>query len=261
MVQATKISSQRSRTQDSDQFTDNPDGEYAHSPFPVFLILGRRTMSDSKFRKYLLENKLAIDKSKYGGKVPAKAYVILVNHWCHKILLTVAQIAVVIMLCTVFMNVVLRFCFNSGITWAEEIPSLLVTLFTFLACAIGVRDHMHISVTMVYNRFPKGGKMRKFMDVLVDLATLVCGLFMLYYGAMYTTRLMGLPGTLPMTGWPTWIKYAPAPFCGFIMTFDSILFLTGLIKPEDLLYSEPEVDYQELVKQQAAEASANGGNN
>ena len=160
------------------------------------------------------------------------------------------------MLCTVFMNVVLRFCFNSGITWAEEIPRLLVTLFTFLACAIGVRDHMHISVTMVYSRFPKGGKMRKFMDVLSDIATLICGIFLLYYGIMYIARLR--PGSLPMTGWPTWLQYIPAPIGGFVMTFDSILFLCGILKPEDLLYSEPEVDYQELLKQQAAENAANG---
>lgn len=218
-------------------------------------------MSESKkTRGYLLENKLAIDKSQYkDGKVPFTAYIVLVNHWCHKIILTIAQIAVVIMLCTVFMNVVLRFCFNSGITWAEEIPRLLVTLFTFLACAIGVRDHMHISVTMVYTRFPKGGKMRKFMDVLSDIATLICGIFLLYYGIMYIARLR--PGYLPMTGWPTWLQYIPAPIGGFVMTFDSILFLLGILKPEDLLYSEPEVDYQELLKQQEAENKANGGNN
>ncbi len=217
-------------------------------------------MSDSsKFREWALKNKLAIDRSR---EVRARDYVILVNHWCHKVLLTIAQIAVIIMLCTVFMNVVLRFCFNSGITWAEEIPSLLVTLFTFLACAIGVRDHMHISVTIIYNRCRKGGAMRKFMDILVDVSTLVCGIFLLYYGWKYVSMLLGKPGVLPMTGWPTWIKYVPAPVCGFIMTFDSILFLTGLIKPEDLLYSEPEVDYQELVKQQAAElAAAKGGKN
>ena len=219
-------------------------------------------MSDSKFRDYLLENKLMIDKSQYNGKVPARAYIVLVNHWCHKIILTISQIAVVIMLCIVFFNVVLRYCFNSGIGAVDEIARLLVTLFTFLACAIGVRDHMHISVTIIYNRLKKGGKMRKFMDVLVDISTLLCGLFLFYYGTMYIARLK--PGFLPMTGLPTWIQYIPAPLGGFVVTFDSILFLTGLIKPDDLLYSEPEVDYEEMVKQQAAEAAAagkNGGKN
>ena len=215
----------------------------------------------SNFSKWALENKLMINKADYPNGVPFKAYIILLNHWCHKVILTIAQIAVIVMLCTVFMNVVLRFCFNSGITWAEEIPRLLVVLFSFLACAIGVRDHMHISVTMLYNRFPKGGKMRKFMDVLPDVSTLFCGAFFFYFGGSYMLRLMGLPGTLPMTGLPTWVQYIAVPVSGVIMVFDSILFLFRVLNPDDLLYSEAEVDYEEMVKQQAAEAAKNGGNN
>lgn len=212
-----------------------------------------------KLYNYLAENKLIINKAEYPDRVPAKAYIILVNHWCHKILLTIAQIAVVIMLCTVFMNVVLRFCFNSGITWAEEVPRLLVVLFSFLACAIGVRDHMHISVTLIYNRFSVGSAVRKVMDFLVDLSTLVCGLILMYYGIMFIVRLR--PGHLPMTGWPTWIQYVPAPIGGFLMTFDSLLFIFRILDPDDLLYSEKEIDYKELMKQQEAELTAEGGNN
>ena len=161
------------------------------------------------------------------------------------------------MLITVFMNVVLRYCFNSGITWAEEVPRLLVTLFTFLACAIGCRDHMHISVGIVYNRFKEGGKVRKVLDVLSDIAVLLCGIALFYYGIMYIVRLR--PGTLPMTGWPTWLQYIPAPIAGFLITFDQILFLLHIVDPKDLLYSEAEVDYAKLVKENEAEAAANGG--
>ena len=214
--------------------------------------------SESKFRAWMEKNKLVINKKDYPNGVPAKAYIILVNHWCHRIMLCIAQVAVVVMLCTVFMNVILRFCFNSGITWAEEVPRLLVVLFSFLACAIGVRDHMHISVTIIYNRFPKDGKARKVMDFLVDLSTLICGIMLFYYGIMFIARLR--PGFLPMTGWPTWIQYIPAPFGGFLMTFDSLLFLFRILDPNDLLYSEKEIDYQELVKEQQAEIAAHGGN-
>ena len=201
--------------------------------------------SESKFRAWMEKNKLVINKKDYPNGVPAKAYIILVNHWCHRIMLCIAQVAVVVMLCTVFMNVILRFCFNSGITWAEEVPRLLVVLFSFLACAIGVRDHMHISVTIIYNRFP---------------STLICGIMLFYYGIMFIAKLR--PGFLPMTGWPTWIQYIPAPMGGFIMTFDSLLFLFHILDPDDLLYSEKEIDYQELVKEQQAElAAGKGGNN
>ena len=196
----------------------------------------------SEKKGWLAKNKLIINKEDYPNGVPFKAYVILVNHWCHRIILTIAQIALVVMLCTVFMNVVLRFCFNSGIEWAEEVPRLLVMLFTFLACAIGVRDHMHIAVDIVYNRFPKGGKMRRFMDVLSDVATLLCGIFLVYYGTMYVVRLFGRPGNLPMTGLPTWVQYIPAPLGGIVVTFDSILFLAGIKQIPTTYYEAAEID-------------------
>ena len=59
-------------------------------------------------------------------------------------------------------------------------PRLLVTLFAFIACAIGVRDHLHVAVNAVYNQLPVGGKARKAPDVLTDVVVLLCGLFMLH---------------------------------------------------------------------------------
>ncbi len=215
-------------------------------------------MSSFSFSNWLVKNKIVFNRanctSAWGW---IKEILLFVNHICHRIILTIAQISLVIMLITVFMNVVLRYCFNSGITWAEEVPRLLVTLFTFLACAIGCRDHMHISVGIVYNRFKEGGKVRKVLDVLSDIAVLLCGIALLYYGIMYIVRLR--PGTLPMTGWPTWLQYIPAPIAGFLITFDQILFLLHIVDPKDLLYSEAEVDYAKLVKENEAEAAANGG--
>ena len=96
------------------------------------------------------------------------------------------------------------------------------------------------------------------MDFLADFATLLCGFIIFYYGILFIMRLR--PGTLPMTGWPTWIQYIPAPLGGFLMIFDSLLFLTGILDPDDLLYSEKEVDYQEMVKEQAAERAQGGTN-
>ena len=102
--------------------------------------------------------------------------------------------------------------------------------------------------------------MRKFMNFLADFATLICGILIFWYGLQFILRLR--PGILPMTGWPTWLQYIPAPLGGFLMTFDSLLFLFHILDPDDLLYSEKEVDYQELVKQQASELNAQkGGNN
>ena len=171
------------------------------------------------------------------------AKLVKLNHFIQRIVLLIAQISMMAMVAIVTLTVVLRYCFNTGLSWAEEVPRLLVTVFAFIACAIGVRDHMHVAVNAIYNKFPVGGKVRKALDVLTDVVVLLCGLFMLYTGGARTMKLFSMPGTLPITGISTAWQYLPIPVAGFVMSFDSILFLTGVISRDDLLYSEPEVDF------------------
>lgn len=175
------------------------------------------------------------------------------NRWTHKVFLLIAEVSLIAMVIIVTMTVVLRYAFSTGIGWAEEVPRLLVTLFAFIAMAMGVRDHAHIGVSIIYNLFPKNGKMRRFMEILGDVVVLLCGLFMLYFGARRCIQMISMPGKLPMTGLSTWVQYLPIPLAGFVISFDSILFLTGVLKNDDRLYSEPDVDYVEEVRQQAAE--------
>lgn len=165
------------------------------------------------------------------------------NHFVHRIVLLIAQISMMAMVAIVTLTVVLRYCFNTGLSWAEEVPRLLVTLFAFIACAIGVRDHLHVAVNAVYNQLPVGGKARKALDVLTDVVVLLCGLFMLYTGGARTMKLFSVPITGISTAW----QYLPIPIAGFVITFDSLLFLTGIVSRADLLYSEKEIDYTDVA--------------
>ena len=175
------------------------------------------------------------------------AKLVKLNHITHKIVLFIAQASILAMVAIVTLTVILRYCFNTGLSWAEEVPRLLVTVFAFIACAIGVRDHMHVAVNAIYNKFPVGGKVRKALDVLTDVVVLLCGLFMLYSGGARTIKLFGLPGVLPITGISTAWQYLPIPIAGFVITFDSLLFLTGIVSRDDLLYSEMEIDYTDVA--------------
>lgn len=175
------------------------------------------------------------------------------DHIVHRIVLLLAQVSMLAMVVIVTLTVILRYCFNTGLSWAEEVPRLLVTVFSFVACSVGVRDHMHVAVNAVYNKFPLNGKARKFMDVLTDVAYLLCGLFMLISGWDRTYKLFNLPGSLPITGISTAWQYLPIPVAGFVMTLDSILFLTGILDRNDLLYSEKEIDYTDTAALAAME--------
>ena len=184
------------------------------------------------------------------ASTPVKNSILLFNKIVHKIMLWIAEVSLLGMVILVTYTVTLRYVFNTGVGWAEEVPRLLVTLFAFLAMGMGVRDHLHIGVNLFYNLFPKDGAVRKFMIFFGDFVVLLCGLFMLYYGYQYCVRMYTMPGRLPMTNLSTWWQYLPIPMAGFVITFDSILFLTGILRREDLLYSEPEKDYEEEYKEQ-----------
>lgn len=183
-------------------------------------------------------------------------FLLTLNHILHRVMLFVAQVSILAMIAIVTLTVILRYCFNTGLSWAEEVPRLLVTVFAFIACAIGVRDHMHVAVNAIYNRFPVGGSARRVMDIAVDVVTLLCGLFMLISGGQRTMKLFSLPGSLPITGISTAWQYLPIPVAGFVMTFDSLLFLLGIVPRDDLLYSEPEIDFTDEA---AVEALRKGG--
>lgn len=178
---------------------------------------------------------------------PLRKVLVPLNHFVHRIVLLVAQVSMVAMVAIVTLTVVLRYCFNTGLSWAEEVPRLLVTLFAFIACAIGVRDHLHVSVNALYNQLPVGGKARRVLDVLTDVVVLLCGLFMLISGGDRTMKLFSLPGSLPITGISTAWQYLPIPIAGFVISFDSLLFLLGIVKRDDLLYSEKEIDYTDVA--------------
>jgi TRAP-type C4-dicarboxylate transport system permease small subunit len=148
------------------------------------------------------------------------------------------------MITIVCVTVYFRYVLNDGIIWAEEVPRTLVALFAFIACAMGVRDQMHIGISVIYSRFPKGGKVRRTMDILNFASTLVAGGIMLYYGGSLCAQLSRF--TMPATEWPRSVQYISIPIAGAIMIYDSLLFLFGVINENDKLYSKQEQEYEVL---------------
>lgn len=201
---------------------------------------------ENAFLRYLRKHRLLPERERATGFWGMFGEIVrTANRWAHKVLLILADLALVAMIFIVFYTVVLRYCFNTGLGWAEEVPRLLVVLFAFCACAMGVRDHMHVCVNVVYNLFPQNGVARRALIILGDVCVLVCGWIIMTKGYGYMTRLMRVTGVLPMTGLRTWVQYIPMPIAGFVIVFDSVLFLTGILKPGDLLYSEVEIDYMD----------------
>jgi len=165
-----------------------------------------------------------------------------IDTFIHRILLIIAQVALFGMIGIVVVTVFCRYVLNTGIIWAEEMPRDLVALFAFLACAMGVRDHLHIGVGFFYNRFKMGGNGRKILDVIYNLSTFTCGSIMAFYGLNLCRQLWRF--TMAATGLPRSVQYISMPIAGIIIMYDSLLFLFGVLKEDNLLYSEKEMEYE-----------------
>ena len=59
----------------------------------------------------------------------------------------------------VFLNVVLRYGFNSGIVWSEEMSRYFFVWLTFIGAVLTFAEHGHIGVETLVRRFGRQGRL------------------------------------------------------------------------------------------------------
>jgi len=87
----------------------------------------------------------------------------------------------------VFVDVILRFGFNTGINWSQEVTLYMMAWFVLFGASYGVKVGAHIGVDSFVKLFP--AKMRRAMGMLsVSICIVYCIIFMI--GAWnYLTKL------------------------------------------------------------------------
>jgi TRAP-type C4-dicarboxylate transport system permease small subunit len=96
----------------------------------------------------------------------------------------------------VFGNVVLRYAFNSGITWSEEMSRFLFVWMVFFGAIAALKDNMHLGVDLVVNLLPK--TLKRTMFVFSNLCVLFI-LWLLLDGSWKMT-VLNMDSIAPATG-------------------------------------------------------------
>lgn len=135
--------------------------------------------------------------------------------------LKLAMVLLVAMVVLVFLNVVLRYGFSSGVYWSEEISLVIVIWFTFIAMALGVKESLHINVDILPKKLPKGFFI--ILDCIRDLLVILIGGIMIYYGWKLT--LNGAKSFLPATQIPNSINYVVLPIAGIFIVLYAVVHL------------------------------------
>lgn len=67
----------------------------------------------------------------------------------------------------IFIGVVMRLLFNSGIPWQEELSRILYVLVVYFGASYGMKSEDHIRITFIRDMLPPLG--RKILEITTDL--------------------------------------------------------------------------------------------
>lgn len=156
-----------------------------------------------------------------------------------------------IMAVLVFGNVVLRYGFNSGIVFSEEISRFLFMWLTLIGALIVLREHGHLGVTSFVEKLGERGQ--RVCRFLSDGLTCVCCVLLVH--GTWKQVVIGMDDLAPVTGIPMGYVQSALLFSGvgmvLVLGYSLWRQLTGRMRREELFPHSHSV----------AEEQSNSGDN
>ena len=120
-----------------------------------------------------------------------------------------------------FVAVVFRFIINHPIMWAEEVEMILIVWSVFFGASVAFREHGHLAVDLLYERFPKIAK--RGTDIIIWVFSLFCivALTIIEFGRVRT--LAGAKLTTPLLKIPTKYEFIVVVFACVLMILDLLI--------------------------------------
>jgi TRAP-type C4-dicarboxylate transport system permease small subunit len=139
------------------------------------------------------------------------------------------------MVLMVFGNVVLRYGFNSGITFSEELSRWASVWMTFLGAIVAIKDSGHLGTDMLVGRLGSTGK--KVCLALAESGMLYCT-WLILSGSWSQARI-SWDVEAPVTGWSmAWLPAAGVLFAISAAVFHALKLgrlLTGQLRDDELV--------------------------
>ncbi len=153
----------------------------------------------------------------------------------YRVLEVVMVLCMVVMLATVFGNVVLRLGFNTGIDLSDELPRFAFVWLTFLGAVVGLHRRAHLGVDIVVRALPLLG--RKLCWGISQAIMLVCSLYMLYGTWLQHDIIAGnsSPVAQISTLWVYGVSYVTSIAIGLICLANLVRLALGHVADDELI--------------------------
>ncbi|MCD2181893.1 TRAP transporter small permease [Rhizobium sp. TRM96647] len=147
--------------------------------------------------------------------------------FCFFVLKAAIALLLLTMVILVFGNVVLRYAFNTGITYSEELSRMCFVWLTFLGAVVAMREHAHLGMDALLTRLPPAGAR---LAALVGQALVLWATWLMISGS-WTQTLINWHVSAPATGISMGLFYGAGLAFGIpaalIVLWDMFAILTG----------------------------------
>lgn len=114
-----------------------------------------------------------------------------------------------------FINVVLRYAFESGIAWAEEMTRYTLLWTVFVGAGVVTREGTHVSMEAFYNLWP--AKLQRIGFLAIHLFCIATIAVILYFGIGIVRMVIETGQTSEAAFVPMWIIYGAIPSGALLM--------------------------------------------
>ncbi len=132
------------------------------------------------------------------------------------------------MVVTIFLQVVMRYVFQSSLSWSEEVGRYVFIWLTWISTGYAVRKKRHLRIEIVTELL--GPRCKVFFDLLATLLWFGMGVFLVIYGWKVTSLVMMRGQLTPALEFPMALAYASVPAGSAIMCIRLVFEIIELVK-------------------------------
>lgn len=130
----------------------------------------------------------------------------------------------------VFMQVIMRYFFNTSLTWSEELSRYIFIWQVWLGSSIAFVDNQHIRVDLIFSIF-KSENSQKVLHLINNIIWFSFNVFLVYVGVKLLGSMDARNALSSGMRLPLVYVYAALPVSSFILAirilFDSIDLISG----------------------------------
>ena len=162
---------------------------------------------------------------------------------------SIISLFLVAMTLLVFLEVVMRFVFNSGFMWTQELTLLASAWFVLFGASYGLKVGSHIGMDAFVKLFPSAGR-RVITGIGAVLSLGYCGLLM-YGSYVYLSKMKIIGIELEDLPFQAWIAHSILIFGIFLFSIRVLHILWSVItgKSDSFKHADEAKESMEIVEE------------